>query len=168
MRHISNEEAGFTLIELLVTVVIVAVGLIGVTSFFNAGLLGQSEAKNELIAAGLAQEGAELARNLADWKKLNGSDWTGIVNTLKACGDRIDYRSLTGAHPCQNGSSTDICSAGGQYYQCASGETGIGMTRTISFTYSASEKSLTITSEVKWNNNSRTTTAKDSLYENDY
>jgi prepilin-type N-terminal cleavage/methylation domain-containing protein len=159
---IPSTKSGFTLIELLITIVLVSVGLIGVISFFNASLQSQFDAKNELIAAGLAQEGAELMRNFAEYKKLNGSDWSAIKTSLAAC-TRIDYRSLTG-YTCNNGTNNYVCFSGGRYQQCASG-TGIDMQRILTVTNNGVD-GLYIKSEVTWNG--RTTKAEDRLYENEY
>lgn len=157
-----KKEAGFTLIELLITIVLVSVGLIGIISFFNASLKSQFDAKNELIAAGLAQEGSELVRNIAEYKKLSGSDWSAIKSALLSC-SRVDYRSLA-SHTCQNAANDNICFESGQYKQCDSG-TGIDMRRTLS-TSDEGVNGLFITSQVTWNG--RTTTAEDRLYENEY
>lgn len=69
----SSEKKGFTLIELLITIFLVSVGLIGVIVFFNASLQSQFDAKNEVIAAGLAQEGTELVRSIVDYNFLNNN-----------------------------------------------------------------------------------------------
>lgn len=160
-----NSKEGFTLIELLIVVFLIGVALVGVISFFNSSLQSNFEAKNELIAAGLAQEGAELVRNLAEYKKLNGGDWTAIVSTLGSCG-RIDYRSLS-SHLCNNGSNSYVCLSGGRYQQCDSG-TGNGMQRTINIQRKIDSDGdrLEIVSQVEWSG--RITKATDRLYENEY
>lgn len=177
-RKKNNE--GFTLIELMIATVVVAIGLIGVIAFFNLSLQSNFDAKNELIAAGLVQEGAELVRNLRDYKVLNNTGWDILVdgaNGLPAC-TRIDYDSLYDSHTCDNSKSTEIClDANNRYKQCAGGG-GIGFTRTISIQCEDSGnniigcgtpsdvKSLRVTSKVTWNG--RTTTAIDRLYQNEY
>jgi prepilin-type N-terminal cleavage/methylation domain-containing protein len=156
-------DSGFTLVELLVTVFLVGVGLIGVVSFFNASMQSQFDAKKEVIAAGLAQEGAELARNLIEYKRSNGDSWSKISADMASCG-RIDYRSFTGSpRACNNGSNTYICFSGGRYRQCDSGTAD--MRRTLEVSQRA-DKGLQIQVNVTWND--RTTTAKDIIYENTY
>lgn len=145
----------------MVAIFLIGVALIGVLAFFNSSLTSNFDAKNELIAAGLAQEGSELARNLADYKKLNGSDWAGVVSALQAC-SRIDYQSLT-SHSCQTGDY--VCFSGGRYQQCSS-DPGTGMKRTMSISYDATDKSLHISVNVAWNG--RATTASDIIYGNNY
>jgi len=78
MGKTRNTKYGFTLIELLITIFLISVGLIGVIVFFNASLQSQFDAKNEVIAAGLAQEGTEIARHIVDSYYLNEkTDWYG-------------------------------------------------------------------------------------------
>lgn len=157
---------GFTLIEMLIVVFLIGVALVGVISFFNSSLQSNFEAKNELIAAGLAQEGAELVRNLAEYKKLNGGGWAAITSALDACG-RIDYRSLSDSHLCNNGGNNYVCLSGGRYQQCDSG-TGNGMQRTINVQRRVDSDGdrLEIVSQVEWSG--RITKATDRLYENEY
>ncbi|OGI27610.1 MAG: hypothetical protein A2359_04780 [Candidatus Moranbacteria bacterium RIFOXYB1_FULL_43_19] len=122
-----SEIAGFTLIELLITIFLISVGLIGVISFFNTNLQSQFEAKNEVIAAGLAQEATELVRNIVDYNFLNDNTkwYTEIAvdqNGTSNC-DWLDVESLTN-HKCWNSSDNykfiGVCIdiLNGQYYQC--------------------------------------------------
>jgi Tfp pilus assembly protein PilV len=179
LKLIENSREGFTLIELLITVFFVSVGLIGVIVFFNASLESQFDAKNEIIAAGLAQEGAELVRNKAEYHKLGGFDWSAIKNALVTC-KRIDYKSLSGAHDCYNSTVSEyICFSDGRYQQCDDSGDGIGMQRyldiicvdingTIDACANASAVGLKVAATVEWNDDSRVTTATDIIYENEY
>ncbi len=161
-----NTRYGFTLIELLITIFLASVGLIGILAFFNSSIQSQFDAKNEVIAVGLAQEGPELVRNLAEYKKLKGDSWATISSYLNGC-VRIDRRSATGTpRVCNNGISNNVCFVGGVYRQCDSGETGIGMTRKIDAVYNSAENYLEIISTVQWGD--RKTIAKDIIYENIY
>ena len=127
---IQNSSCGFTLIEMLVVVLVVGIGLVGALSFFNINLNSQFEAKNELIAAGLAQEGLDLVRNLKDYNQLNSSSglkW--YSNICKDVGHKclsnkcqsIDFNSL-GDHICYTAGNSErfVCldSATKRYYQC--------------------------------------------------
>jgi len=161
------KNKGFTLVEMLVTILLVSIGLVGVLAFFNTSLNSQFDSKNELIAAGLAQEGTELVRNLIDYKVLNGADWTTISGI--SC-NRIDYRSLSGTHQCNNGVGNYICFIGGHYQQCDDSSHGIEMTRALSVAHTGSspEDRLEITATVSWNQGSRTTVTKDIIYANNY
>ena len=68
---IKNSRGGFTLIEIMVAIFLIGVALVGVLSFFNSSLTSNFDAENELIAAGLAQEATEIARNIVDSSYLN-------------------------------------------------------------------------------------------------
>jgi prepilin-type N-terminal cleavage/methylation domain-containing protein len=159
------KRRGFTLVEMLVVVFVVGIGLVGALSFFNININNQFEAKNELIAAGLAQEGADLVRNLIDYGKMqDGADWTAIETWVRANCGSIDYRSLTGSpRTCQSGEY--VCFSGGRYQQCAS-DPGNGMKRIVSYTYNAAERSLNIRVDVTWSG--RKTTANDTIYGNNF
>jgi prepilin-type N-terminal cleavage/methylation domain-containing protein len=178
-RSVWNKfKSGFSLIEVLIAIFLIGVAFVGIVAFFNSTLQSHFDAKNELIAAGLAQEGSELMRNLRDYKSLEGSSWSDLtdsVSGLPIC-ERIDYKSLE-SHGCYVSSTMgeDVCfNSEGRYEQCDSGDTGF--TRSISVTCedednnsiacSSSAKSMKIVSTVVWGN--RTTEATDRLYENEY
>jgi Tfp pilus assembly protein PilV len=107
---------------MLVVVFVLGIGLIGALSFFNINLNNQFEAKNELIAAGLTQEGADLVRNIVDYNYLKGDSWYKNLSNRNgsshAC-KNIDINSLT-THDCISSNNKNyICSdASKRYYQC--------------------------------------------------
>lgn len=174
-------NVGFSLIEVLIAVFLIGVAFVGVVAFFNSSIQSNLESKNELIAAGLAQEGSELVRNLRDYYILNGETWSEIVdsaNGLPSC-ERIDYNILdaSGSHQCDNSKSEDVClNDEERYEQCDSGDSGIGFQRQISVicedednneincNESENVKSLRVVSTVSWNDHE--TEATDRLYEN--
>jgi type II secretory pathway pseudopilin PulG len=176
-KNIPNTNPGFTLIELLITIFFVSVGLIGVIVFFNASLESQFDAKNEIIAAGLAQEGAELVRNLVEYKKMGEKkDWATIVSELQGNVQKIDYDSLVSHNFRGTSYNYYICFSGGRYQQCDSGN-GIGMQRYLDISCvningssipCPSAVGLSIIATVKWDNDSRVTTATDIIYKNEY
>lgn len=123
----NSKQEGFSIIEILVTIVIVGIGLVGIISFFSANIQNQLEVKNELIAAGLAQEGPELVRNIVDYNYLNGADWYDkVCGSNSDCAGRcksIDHTALTG-HDCITTDQPGVCLAGTppKYEQCDSSE----------------------------------------------
>ena len=153
------KRKGFTLIEMLVVVFVLGIGLIGALSFFNINLNNQFEAKNELIAAGLVQEGADLVRNIRDYNLLNGKAFD--LN-LAGC-SAIDFNSLSN-HQCTGAGSAVCIDANSRYYQCGSGNTVF--LRRITVSGVNSDGSRTVTCTVSWNG--RTTQSVDYLYSNSF
>lgn len=66
-------EKGFTLIELIITIFILSIAVIGVYGAFSLIVILTSEGADKLQAAYLAQEGAEIVRNIRDtnWLKMD-------------------------------------------------------------------------------------------------
>jgi prepilin-type N-terminal cleavage/methylation domain-containing protein len=156
---IQNHRQGFTLIEMLVVVFVVGMGLIGALSFFSLNIGNQAENKNELIAAGLAQEGVELVRNIRDYNLLNGYSWDQGLSNCSA----IDFNSLS-THQCSGAGSAVCLDANSRYYQCSSGNTGF--TRTINVSGINPDGSRKITCTVSWDG--RTIQSVDYLYNNSF
>jgi prepilin-type N-terminal cleavage/methylation domain-containing protein len=120
--EIRNSREGFTLIEIVVAIFIIGVAFVGVLAFFNSSLQSGFDAKNELIAAGLAQEGPELVRNIVDYNYLNDNNWYNNLSNKNGNGNsckNVDYSSLT-SHACITANNkNNVCvDANGRYYQC--------------------------------------------------
>lgn len=69
------QTSGFTLIEVMAAVTIMSIGLIGSLTAINYSLKNIASQEDRIIAAGLASEGIELARNLRDSNWLAGAAW---------------------------------------------------------------------------------------------
>jgi prepilin-type N-terminal cleavage/methylation domain-containing protein len=124
------KRKGFTLIEMLVVIFVLGVGLIGALSFFSINLNNQFEAKNELIAAGLAQETSDLVRNIVDYNYLNPEDagtwYNEIYNNInkKYCSsiDRDNIIDSSTRFKCtSNVKSEVVCFDGSHYFQAKNG-----------------------------------------------
>jgi len=178
--QIPNTKKGFTLIEMLVVIFILGIGLIGALSFFNINLNSQFEAKNELIAAGLAQEGADLVRNIKDYNQLNPSTrpkwYSNLFNNtahVSLC-PAVDFNSLSGSHQCSSAGPFVCINSSLRYHQCSGGyfnrtveisacdNSGCGGARSLDTVGNYMKVVVTVT----WNG--RTTTATDILYNNSY
>ncbi|OGI25255.1 MAG: hypothetical protein A3J76_05425 [Candidatus Moranbacteria bacterium RBG_13_45_13] len=142
------------------TIVIVGVGLVGMTAFFNMNIQSQFEVKNEVIAANLAQEGIELVRNIRDYNVLKDNPWDqGLTGCIA-----IDFNSLT-THACSVAGSAVCLSGASRYYQCAApGNTDF--TRTITVDALNADGSRNVTCRVTWNG--RTAETKLVLYNNQF
>ncbi len=171
-KNKKNCQRGFSLIELLVVIFVVGIGLIGALSFFNVNQYNQMVVKDDLIAAGLAQEGTELVRNIVDYNYLNNLTWYNNVfsppntNLCKA----IDITSLSN-HQCKAASLNYICQfSNGQYFACASSASNqTGFKRDINIEKLNQSSSLDsgdclkVISVVTWREGERKTEAKDVL-----
>lgn len=87
-KTICFNKAGFSLIEVLVAMFILSMGFAAVFSLMTINIRSSENAKNQIIASQLAQEGVELVRNLKD----NNSTFTDDVGT-GGSDYRIDYNS---------------------------------------------------------------------------
>lgn len=71
-----NAMKGFTLVETMVAIAVLAVALVGPFIAVNNALKASYTARDQLIAAQLAQEGMEYIRSIRDANYLNGkSSW---------------------------------------------------------------------------------------------
>ncbi|MFA6307167.1 MAG: type II secretion system protein [Patescibacteria group bacterium] len=75
MKIIKN-NSGISILEVIVAIMIITMGMVGVLSLVVQNVQAQYINKNVLMAAGLAQEGLELVRNIRDLNWLTpGNDW---------------------------------------------------------------------------------------------
>ncbi|MFA7209734.1 MAG: hypothetical protein WC120_05680 [Parcubacteria group bacterium] len=78
-----NEKAirkykGFSLIETLFSVLLITTGILTVMGLVGSGMAVSLDARNQLVAVELAQEGVELARNIRD------NNWENSVETFNS------------------------------------------------------------------------------------
>jgi len=71
---------GFTLIELLITVSVITVGILGVFTAVQQGIIIVDYSRSRLTAAFLAQEGVEIIKNIRDTNLLEGRTGTVLWN----------------------------------------------------------------------------------------
>lgn len=88
-------ESGFTVIELILAIFILSVGIIGVFYAFSQITILTSASQDRLTAAYLAQEGAEIIRNIRDGNWINyAEDWQeNLYNCETGAGCQLDYTS---------------------------------------------------------------------------
>ena len=67
-------KPGFSLIEVLVALFVLSLGVSAVFLLMSKSLRSSMDARDQIIASQLAQEGIELVRNLKDTKELDVAD----------------------------------------------------------------------------------------------
>lgn len=77
-------HAGFTLLEMLFAVVIFSFALVSLMLIAGKGVIATASAKDQLTAQYLAEEGAEVVRNVRDGNFLNQDDWLTGIDDCKA------------------------------------------------------------------------------------
>ncbi|MEK9175513.1 MAG: prepilin-type N-terminal cleavage/methylation domain-containing protein [Patescibacteria group bacterium] len=98
-----NNNFGFTLLETIVAVAILVTAIIGPFSLASQSINAQGRAKNNLIAANLAQEGLELFRNY------RANNILKMLNDANNTGNAPDYSLwLVGADACRAASGCGI------------------------------------------------------------
>ncbi len=58
--------SGFSFMEVMTAMFVVSVGLVTVISLFSKGLINSAIDRDRIVAAGLAQEGVEIVKNIRD------------------------------------------------------------------------------------------------------
>ncbi|MDP3935061.1 MAG: prepilin-type N-terminal cleavage/methylation domain-containing protein, partial [Candidatus Giovannonibacteria bacterium] len=90
-----NKNSGFSLLETTVAIAILVASVIGPLSLASSSIKASSQAKNNLAAAGLTQEGVELMRNFRANNVFKGFGWTaGMESCFSAAGCQIDAAVL--------------------------------------------------------------------------
>lgn len=149
----SRPQPGFSIIEIVVVIMIVTFGIVGLLSLTIQTIKIQGINKNSLIAAELAQEGIELARNYRD------SNWKLPTPAIPFLGNGnyvIDYTFA--APPTTPATVADINAAGARLYIDANGyyrHTGATATpfrRVITVNNAAGNASTTVTCIVRFAN----------------
>jgi prepilin-type N-terminal cleavage/methylation domain-containing protein len=72
---IPKPKKGFSIIEVLIAISIISIGLVGLLTLMNSNISANSVNKNKIVAAQLAQEGAELTRKIRDTNWLVPQNW---------------------------------------------------------------------------------------------
>ncbi|OGF71823.1 hypothetical protein A3E35_02440 [Candidatus Giovannonibacteria bacterium RIFCSPHIGHO2_12_FULL_44_22] len=103
---IKNRHRGFSLLETTVATAILVAAVIGPLTLASSSIRSSSQAKNNLVAASLAQEGMELMRNYRAKNVFEGNSWiAGMGSCSSPAGCQIDATILEIAAcgaPCSN------------------------------------------------------------------
>ncbi|HAR99643.1 MAG: hypothetical protein US57_C0010G0010 [Candidatus Moranbacteria bacterium GW2011_GWC2_37_73] len=147
-------KRGFSLVEVLISLLVLSIGISSVLFLMTANTKNSINAKNQIIASELAQEGIELVRNLKD----NGEATLDALNALGSPYNdkRIDYTSSA----LNMGVGTDkrLYLNGGFYtHTNGAGSVPTKFYRTIYLTVTGtkalSTREIEVTSYVTWKNN---------------
>lgn len=158
---------GFSLVEVLVTLMVLSIGIAAVSALMIGNIKSSNNAKNQVIASELAQEGIELVRNLRDNHlttspkfdsggacMLDGNDYRIGKNNPLVC----PYNTVGGSAAALYVDAGNIgCTAdisGFYNYTNACGATSRTKTkfyRKIQISNSISSKQVVVTSIVSWN-----------------
>lgn len=71
----SKNENGQSMVEMIVAIAIILTGLVGALALTISNLSGSHEAGTRVVAANLAKEGIDVARNIRDTNWLQDLDW---------------------------------------------------------------------------------------------
>jgi len=108
----SGGETGFTLIEIVLAMTLVAMVFLAIYSIYAQTIKYDTESRYEIIAAGLAQEGVEMIRNIRDENVLNGYEINEGLSNGTVC------------HPKVDSSGNVLCNKGGSAYVYLQGSEG--------------------------------------------
>ncbi len=157
MTH-NNFQKGFTLVETLVTLVILTVALIPILNLSSGASRVSSDIQNNLVAAGLAQEGVEVIHAIRDTNWFNNQAFdSGLSDGVY----QVEWNSTTllslDSNPVLNLNN-------GRYTY--SGGTPTKFTRTVTIT-KINTGELRVVSQVTWlgrANDAKSISAEDHLF----
>lgn len=120
---------GFTLLEMMIAVFVILVGILGVMSLLQRIIFSSSITSSRLTAAYLAQEGAEIVRNIRDTNWLEArtavNSWDEGLTVCGGTGFIADYNhsycpnQIDPLLPCYSGQYININTSG--FYGYSSG-----------------------------------------------
>ena len=100
----SQTPAGFTLIETLIAILILTLSIVGPFQIAQGVLSSAYNARDQLVAAGLAQEAVEYARMVRDSNYLYnarfGANTVTWLNGMDGNNGPNCYYAANGSHPC--------------------------------------------------------------------
>ena len=152
---VKNKESGFTLIEMMIAVFVMVVGIVGAMSLIQRVIFSSSISSSRLIAAYLAQEGAEIVRNVRDTNWLEArfslNPWDEGLTGCSGVGFIADYNGLNQIDPaflCYSGQYLNI-DAGG-FYSYSPGVQQTKFKRKILITQGSNPDMRNVLIEINW------------------
>jgi prepilin-type N-terminal cleavage/methylation domain-containing protein len=105
MKNKSKNKKGFSLLEVIISAFVLSVGITAVLGLMASNIKYSIDSRNSIIASELAQEGAELVRNIRDNNFLSSPSYP-FLELTNANGLCIDKNTDTKGDPslsCSNG-----------------------------------------------------------------
>ncbi|MGB3072721.1 MAG: hypothetical protein WBB68_00445 [Candidatus Moraniibacteriota bacterium] len=161
---LTSSIKGFTIAEVLLSGFVLTVGMVTVMSLFSASHRQSFDTRNVIIASGLAQEGAEIVRNIRDNNiAYRTKNWTTGDNCSTSTSGNCDpfrYFPTAANERCTAsfGDTTFNCSSpsfalgmnGNGLYQHGAGITASRFFRVLKIDQSGSADSARVQSFVSW------------------
>ena len=92
-NNLQNSK-GFTIIELVISIFVLSIAIVGAYNAFTTMDILTSSSTNRFIAAYLAQEGVEIARNIRDTNWIKNEYWTAGLEENCTDGCEADYTTF--------------------------------------------------------------------------
>ena len=166
------QSRGFTLVETLVAITIIVTAIVGPMYAVQQAMGASMNARDQLIASFLAQEGIEFVRSVRDNNYLytlktgNARSW---FYGLDATGGTNCITADCVVDPTQGTASRTIAplslSTSGLYNQSGSGSQSIFTRRVRLSSVSATEMLVTVTVSWTWKGQTRSVVLTDHLYD---
>jgi Tfp pilus assembly protein PilV len=142
-----NKKKGFSFMESMFSVFLVSVGLVVAVKLLTAGLTSSYESRDQFIASLLAQEGAEITRNIRDNNWVDNNPTTGSFNWFPAGSPAnciVNYTTIgTAAINCAYGAGGDkIYRNASGFYDNTAGGTATKFSRKIIITDVSGNKDI--------------------------
>jgi len=145
-KKIKKTQKGFSFLELILAIFIIAFPLLTFIGVIAKSMDHSTESRNTIVAAGLAQEGVELIKNVRDNNWAQGMEAFQNLGSNSNC--RINY-NYDMDDPCSGGNSLNLYWTEGGFYSHddSSGE----LTRfSRKIEISVDEDTRIVTSYVAW------------------
>lgn len=147
-------KKGFSFIESMLSVFLVSVGLIVSVKLLTAGLAQSFNSRDQFVASLLAQEGAELVRNIRDNNWVDNNPTTGSFGklpTIDSDSCRIDKNDMDiSSGSCGGAVNMQLFLSGGYYVNQGGAGTATKYFRRIKFDYDITSPTVLVTSLVSW------------------
>ncbi len=172
MKNNHSKRKGFTLIEMLISLLIVAIGVLGVYAAVAKYSRNTQQEKDSLVAAYLCEEGIEIVKNIRDTNWVSGAtSWKlGLVSSQGmdcTAGCEADFSGALSAWTTGTYLYLDNSSGGTGLYRYISspdvGDVKTSYQRKIVIAEIGDDE-LDITVTVYWDNQTKSLVAKENIY----